>query len=431
MRIFKRKKVEEVKKRINVDNERILQLERKLKDKEECNVDLLIRVNELLQLMTQQDYVRGMIVDIREQGEMVENVAASSEELSTATEDISNFVQESNNATHDGIEVSKNSVSQINESFGKIEETMEKTNEVRKIMDLVNKEAKKIDDMVEIIENVADRTNLLALNASIEAARAGEHGRGFSVVADEIKKLAESTKKQVEFIRDVVTSLTTEISRTSLALDEATFSFKNSKSYIDDAVKSINSINDVLETIGNSFSEISANIEEQTAATEEIAGNIMVINEKTVNLKENTIKTGDAFYKISNLIDEIRILAYEEAECIDPKAQIEICISDHLMWKWRVYNMILGYEKLDESSVGTHHTCRLGKWVDSQNITDPKIKEIFAQLEEPHARLHDLAREAIRLYNDKDTLGAERALESMDLASRQVVRLLNELKTMY
>lgn len=432
MNLFNRKeKLESQEQSHIVNEEKILGLEKSLNRKEECNVNVLVKLNELLQFMTQLDYVKEMILDVNVQSEMVENVTTSSEELSTATEDISVFVQNSHKDTHDSIGISKASIDKINESFNKIEATMEKTNEVREIMHLVNDEAKKIDDMVVIIKNVADQTNLLALNASIEAARAGEHGRGFSVVADEIKKLAENTKSQVEVIRNVVSSLTKEISRTSTALDEAATSFNDSKSFVDDAVRSINGINDILASIGNSFMEISANVEEQTASTQEMSSNLMVINEKTIVLKDNTVKTGEAFYNISKIVDELRILAYEEADCIDTKTQIEICISDHLIWRWRVYNMILGFEQLNENTVGTHHTCRLGKWVEKQDLTNPRIKEYFVKLEVPHAQLHNLAKEAIRAYNNKDIDGAERILRQMDIASKEVVGVLKQLKSLY
>ena len=101
------------------------------------------------------------------------------------------------------------------------------------------------------------------------------------------------------------------------------------------------------------------------------------------------------------------------------------------MWCWRVYNMLLGYEKLDEGEVGTHHDCRLGKWVGSQVVTDSRIKDLFYKLEVPHAKLHELAKEAIRAFNQGDISGAERALNSMDLASEEVVNILNQIKKLY
>lgn len=429
VKVFKKKKVPDMQIHSQTfDQEKIISLEKRLNTQTDCNVSVLVKLNELLQYMTQLDYVKVMIHDVNTQSEMVENVAANSEELSASTEDISSYVQDSYKATNDSIAITKESVDKINNSFSMIESTMEKTNEIREIMNLVTNEAKRIDEMVVIIKGVADQTNLLALNASIEAARAGEHGRGFSVVADEIKKLAENTKEQVEFIRNVVGSLSSKIFNTATALEEASISFDESKVFIDDAVGSINGINDVLADIENSFASISANIEEQTAATQETSSNLMFLNDKTVVLKENTIKTGKALYEVSKIVDDIRILAYEQAECIDPKTQIEVCISDHLIWRWRVYNMILGFESIDENTVGTHLTCRLGKWVSAQDTSNQTLESLLRKLESPHAELHNLAKEAARAYNNGDIEGAERYLEKMDLASKEVVGVLKQLK---
>lgn len=430
MNIFKRKNViAAASEEKSEDEGKIAELEKLLSEKEDFNVEILEKLNELLQFMTQLDYVKDMIIDTEEQSHMVENVSASGEELSASSEDIANFIQECYTNTMKSTKESNGSIEKIKESFDYIEGTIEKTEEVRDTMNLVNLEAKKIVDMVVMIENIAEQTNLLSLNASIEAARAGEAGRGFSVVANEIKKLSETSKKQVGSIRGIVKSLTDKISNTSSALDESLDSFNDSKSLMDNAISSVNGISTSLTDIGDTFNNISSNTEEQTATTQEMAGNLMNINEKTIGLKEDINKTGQAFYKISKIVDEIRILAYEECRSVKEKTQIEVCISDHLIWRWKVYNMMLGYERLDANTVGNHKTCRLGQWIESKKFSDPKSKNIIDQLESPHKDLHELAKEAIIAYNNGDLNSAEKSLEDMDRCSGEVVDLLRKLKS--
>lgn len=414
----------------NLNNEETEKLERSLKGKAECNETVMVKVNELLQYMTQMDYVKHMIQDVNQQTELVESVAANSEEMSASSEDIANFVQTSNKTASDSAENSKLAINQINEAFTRIDTIMEKTNNVNETMKYVNEETKKIHDMVGIIKSVADQTNLLALNASIEAARAGEHGRGFAVVADEIKKLASNTKNQVSYIQSSVSKLISEVDQAALVLNEVTNSFNGSKSYMEDAVKSINGVNDSLGEIGNSFMEISANTEEQTAASEEMSSNLMVINDKSLKLKEEVIHTGKSFYDISTKIDEIRLIGVENADQLPIKVQIEICICDHLMWRWRVYNMILGNVILDENTVGTHKTCRLGKWVEKQDTSAKQLKSLLDELEQPHAQLHELAKKAIREYKSNNIKGAEQALTMMDDCSKTVVSVLKKIKAL-
>nr|WP_300005441.1 methyl-accepting chemotaxis protein [Tissierella sp.] len=428
MGIFRKKQAEAAVMADELDSKRLEALELDLKHRNTSNQNLLIRLNELLQYMTQLDYVKDMIVDTQIQGHMVENVAASGEELSTSSEDIANFVQTCYDNTTKSTQESNSSIEKIKESFNQIEGTMEKTEEVRDTMNLVNEEAKKIVDMVIMIETIAEQTNLLSLNASIEAARAGEQGRGFSVVANEIKKLSETSKHQVGSIRGIVKSLTDKISNTSSALDESLDSFNSSKNLMENAIQSVNGISGALTDIGKTFNDISANTEEQTATTEEMAGNLMEINDKTHTLREDIKKTGKAFYQVSKIVDEIRILAYEGCDSVDTKVQIEVCISDHLIWRWKVYNMLLGYEILDEGTVGTHKTCRLGQWIEEQKFTEIRSKDIIRTLEAPHEDLHLLAKKAIVLYNRRDMEGADSILKDMDGCSKKVVDLLKELK---
>lgn len=391
-------------------------------------LEYLAKVNSLLKFITEMNYIKDMLIGVNKQGEMIENVASSSEEMTATIEDISNYVQESSAKTGKTIEVANSSLIEISDAFDVVSKSFETSKQVQMTMSKVRDEAKKINEMVTIIKGVAEQTNLLALNASIEAARAGEQGRGFAVVANEIKKLAENTNQQVEYINTTVNNLTTEINNTNKALEDSNASFDKGKLKMNEAVGSLDSMHVDLNDINDAFVEISASIEEQTAASQEMSSSVMVINEETKSLNEKIERTGRAINSVSNIINNIRLEMLEESVEVDLATQLEICMCDHLMWKWQAYNMILGYQKLTEAEVGTHHTCKLGKWCDETHFENKDMIKVVKDLEKPHKELHELVKSAIKAYNNGQHDLAEKYVHDVDKVSEKVIAELKKMK---
>ncbi len=393
-----------------------------------CNEETLVNVNKLLQFMTSLDYVKGMILDANKQADLVETVAASSEEMSASTEDISNYVQNSNITAKQTIDETAASLRRIDAAFLTLSKNIEETKAVKSVMEEVTEETEKINSMVNVIKSVADQTNLLALNASIEAARAGEHGKGFAVVADEIRKLAESTRQQVGYIQEVVNGLNGKINKTSGEIEKVIKTFQDSKKEMDDATDGIRGINKSMTIIGDSFNEISANVQEQTAVSQEMSANLLNINEKANLLKTEANRTGEAFYEISEKIDKVRMHALAVVSGMNSKSMIEVTITDHLLWKWKVYNMILGYVNLKTETVGDSNGCRLGKWLLTLDRSNPRITTLIETIKKPHAQLHEDAKRAIQAYERHNLLEAEAILLEIEKSSKAVVKALEEMK---
>ncbi len=399
-----------------------------LEIKESCILETIATLNQLLQFMTELNYVKGMIHDANHQAGIIEKVAASSEEMAAATEEIANFVQASNVTVDDAVQETHKSVEQVEQTFGEIESNINDTAIVKEIMVDLEAQTIKISDLINVIESVANQTNLLSLNASIEAARAGEHGKGFSIVANEVKLLAENTKNQGDSIRIIVDELNHKITKASSEIDRVIANFNHSKLAIDATTGGIKSITSAIEAVGDSFSEISANVEQQAQTTQDISLSIQAIHEKSIKLNEESMRTGKAFFEISIKLDKIRLKALECAERVDSHSMIELSITDHLMWKWRVYNMLLGNVRLDAAAVGDHKGCRLGKWLASLDHTDPNIASMLEKLEKPHANVHDFAKKAIQEYEKGNLASADKMLQEIDRNSDIVQGYLREFK---
>lgn len=201
--------------------------------------------------------------------------------------------------------VSENSTSLASEG-GKIVqhvvEDMARTNQAvmntAQTMQQLGEQSDRIQDVVKVIKEIADQTNLLALNAAIEAARAGEQGRGFAVVADEVRKLAEKTGRSTQEIAGMVEEIR---GSTSLAIAEMVATVEMVKAgseMAEKAGRAIVEINDGVSRVLNGVEDISTSIQEQSLASREIAVNVEKVAQMS---EENSASVKEVFGTVENL----------------------------------------------------------------------------------------------------------------------------------
>ena len=378
--------------------------------------------SDLIEFVTGMDHVKDMVDSISLQKKSVDEVAASSEEMSYSIEEISQYVQTTLNNTNEAVTNSTNTIGIINDSFQYINQSFEKIHIVQNKMHDVVEGTKEIDSLVNIINEVAEQTNLLSLNASIEAARSGEAGRGFAVVANEIKKLAENTKKSVNYIKDKVQNLRHEIGISEYAITEAVDVFSKGKDHIDQAVVSMDKMEESLSDIRSVFENISANVEEQSATTQEVTARLTEINYQTGKLSEVCMQTGQDIYTISKMAENSRSTALPYFKDFKGNQMLIPVAAEHLLWKWKAYNAVCGFVQLDEHSIEDHTMCSLGKFMGN---SDPS-HEAVVKLYEPHKKVHTLSKEIIRAVNSGNRSQIDSYLRELDDATTE---LTNGLKS--
>ncbi|WLR57378.1 CZB domain-containing protein [Mesobacillus subterraneus] len=190
----------------------------------------------------------------------------------------------------------------------------------------------------------------------------------------------------------------------------------------------LQNLNNNLQTVGKNISEISSVTEEQAATTDDVVNRNLSMVEAIEKGEAVARKTGQAVYNLSKMIDKYRTEAISHNMKYSQEDLIQLSITDHLLWRWRVYNIILGFEHLTEADVASHTTCRLGKWYYGAAEKVIGDDPAFKKLEQPHIRIHELARRAVKEVNNGDREKAEHTLQEMGEASREVVSLMNELR---
>ena len=391
-------------------------------------IDSVLNVDSVLTEMTKMTSLRDIIKSTKSQTDHLHNLLNNSRELSVASEDISSISQNVANHTRDISLKTEVGVDKIEKSMEFMVAYFEEAKKINKEMNEVKKKTESINQIIEILKGIANQTNLLALNAAIEAARAGENGKGFAIVADEVRKLAENTRSSLEEVKDDINDLNQAIDNSSSKIENSVGQLDTGKNIINEALCKIHEISESITEIDETINQVAANIEEQSAITENLAEGVEEISKEADFIEMRSRRLGEDVNDTSKHLHKFRGEILDRREFIDDKTMLEIYKTDHLIWKWRIYNMFLGYEQLDSERIADYKDCRLGKWY--YGIECGKFKDFkeFKAMEEPHIKLHETAREAILAFNAGDIEKADMCLETMDVYSKQVFKLIDDLK---
>lgn len=204
----------------------------------------------------------------------VDMIATAINEMSAAAGEIAQSAQQTAEAAENADEESRGSLETVAASRDAVQKLSHEINAAAEVIDTLGRDVSSITTVLEVIQGIAEQTNLLALNAAIEAARAGEAGRGFAVVADEVRNLAQRTRASTEEVNNMIERLQKGAGNAVEVMKASTAVSNVSMEKAQDAMESLNRIADAITSISQMTSQIATASEEQTSVTEELNASI-------------------------------------------------------------------------------------------------------------------------------------------------------------
>ena len=260
------------------------------------------------------------------------------------------------------LEAGQKSITDIASGMEQITEKMRNMSQSMANLEAI---ADNINSFVETISKISDQTNLLALNAAIEAARAGDAGRGFSVVADEVRSLANNTSKSAVEVGGLIARV---------------------KQDTESGVKFANILQESNVELSNTIAGLNDNY-------------------RGINITVSTMK--------SSIVDVI------------DRSFLQTLKLDHIVWKGEIYELALGRSQKSTDSFEDHKQCRLGQWYSSEQSRQYQKNTSFRALERPHTDLHQHG--ALKQLQSGDVSQSLLTFEKMEQASEQVINILDDL----
>ncbi len=366
-------------------------------------------------MLQQQQDIEQIATAVNEMSATVHDVAGNTSLAADAT-------KQADEDTTKGKQVVANAIKTINEVATEMERITE-------VVARVNEDSIHIGGVLDVIVSIAEQTNLLALNAAIEAARAGEQGRGFAVVADEVRSLAQRTQSSTEEIRGMIESLQNGTKQAVGVIEKGKQSTIISVEQAGQAGEALDAILNAVDTINSMNTQIATASEEQSVVADEINRNVSRVNEVTTHAAEGAAELANESETLVKLSEELlgvvgRFNLGEKQLLID----LEKAKTAHLAWRVKLRGYLDGRAALTRDQAVSDHDCAFGKWYFGEGLERFGNIPEMEQVRKPHAEIHKLICDIIELKENGKYEEAEKVYEKVPDLSEHIVGLIDKIK---
>lgn len=246
--------------------------------------------------------------NVKAQRVETEQVAAAITEMNASAQEIANNTAMAASAADDALRQTGSSSDLVHQTQDLIDHLSREIQGAVEVMKQMAQESKNIGGVLDVIKSVAEQTNLLALNAAIEAARAGEQGRGFAVVADEVRTLAQKTHSSTEEIQQMIERLQSRSRDAVAVIEKGQQCARETDAQSQLTVTSLGSVTAAIEQLHGMITGIASAAEEQTAVCEEINRNICNIEDSTRDTSVGAEQTAMAGCEMASQAERLKTM---------------------------------------------------------------------------------------------------------------------------
>lgn len=391
--------------------------------------------------------IESLVSRISRQNGVVEESASAVEQMSASIESVAKVAESKRGASQELATLTVTGSAKVQQTEAVIEE--------------VSREVGSVRQMITVINEVAARTNMLAMNAAIEAAHAGQYGRGFAVVADEIRSLAESTTKNASNISRTLASLVKKMGEAREVSKETGEAFRDIESGAHSVSEAFSEISTSTRELSIGAREVVSGTEALSQITEEITGSAKEmrigasevtevltsareaagatkqsmesirtaasqVTEATNNISRLSVETNNRIIDLLRLITAYRVDEESDEKVAMERLSVANIILNHMSWIAN-YRELLDAGELGEEAiagVGDPAHCELGQWLQLEGKTIIREPEAYRRLQEKHRELHREAEALLRCDESGGCLEREEGFEGLLSISREITEML-------
>jgi|GEM_PF-156950 len=371
----------------------------------------------------------GINRTIHEQRLEMAQVATAVNQMSVTVAEVAGHAASAEQAAAEARQQADVGLGVVQTTVDSMRELNQGVREAAEVIAQVGEESAQIGNILDVIKGIAEQTNLLALNAAIEAARAGEQGRGFAVVADEVRNLANRTQASTVEIEAMICRLQQGTKKAAGVMEAGRGQAEQNVQQASQALEVLHVITHSVATINEMNMQIASASEQQSTVAEEINQRIQRIDGGSQQAVLQSEETRAITEQLGELANQLQGVVQQFKLAGEDGFDFEVARSAHLAWKLRLRGFLDGHSSLTRDQAVSHHDCALGQWYYGEGLAKFSHLPEMRELEAPHEEMHRLIHEVLALKEQGKTEAAEAAYARVEPLSKRIVDLLDRLES--